>query len=83
MSNINFLTAHVIYLLSNAKITFSQGGCVLQIFKIQKVFDSPKLAFTLDLLDGSHKCITTAGVAVISVQFMEISHNIALMVYAV
>ena len=76
MSNIDFLTAHVINLLSNAKITFSQGGMPggtvhLTDLQNQKVSGSQTDGFyILRSFDGFHKCITTTDVR--SVQFMDI-----------
>ena len=72
MSNIDFLTAHMINLLSNAKITFSQGGAFHRSSKSKNVSGSWTNGFYIRSFDGFHKCITTTEIVVRSVQFMDI-----------
>ena len=77
MSNINFLTAHVINLLSNAKKNVLTGGggggggygASYRSSK-SKVSGSRNIGFYIRSFDGFHKCTTTTEVR--SVQFMDI-----------
>ena len=71
-SNIDFLTAHVTYLLSNAKNNFLARGCILQMFKIIKVVGTRTNGVYLRSFDRFHKCITATELVVRSVQLMDI-----------